>query len=281
LGSVRFNNPAQGIDQLEKNGRLASIPIEAIALDWDQSQVALLQEEGLERQPAEDAGYESLSAAANEPKNYKKWADDFGDYLYRTSKIDIWRSPALKQVSKPGESERDFRIRLSQLARENRDDKVEALRRSYATKMASLQDQIMRAQLRVERERDQMRAQSVQTAISFGTTLLGAILGRKTFSARTIDRAGTTMRGGMRTAREKGDVAQAEQSAEVLKQRLSDLEAELNSEIATIETETDPMQQKLEQVMVRPKKGDIAVRLTALVWAPYWALPDGTATPSY
>jgi hypothetical protein len=158
---------------------------------------------------------------------------------------------------------------------------VEALRKSYSTKMASLQDQIMRAAQRVERERDQLRAQSVQTAISFGATVLGAILGRKTFSTRTIDRAGTTMRGGMRTAREKGDVAQAEQSTEMLKQRLADLESELNSEIATIESDTDPMQQKLEAVMVRPKKGDVSVRLTALVWAPYWALPDGTAKSSY
>ena len=281
LGSVRFSNPDLGIDQLEKSSWLASIPVEAIALDWDQSQKANIQEDELERQPAENAAFEKLVAPATEPANYKKWANDFADFLFRTSKIEIWKSPELKQVSKPGESERDFRIQLSQLAREDRDAKVEALRKSYATKMASLQDQIMRAEQRVQRERDQLRTQSVQTAISFGATVLGAILGRKTISARTIDRAGTTMRGGMRTAREKGDVVLAKQSVEALKQRLADLEAALNSEIATIEAVTDPMQQKLELLTVRPKKSDLSVRLVTLVWAPCWALPDGTIKPSF
>jgi len=281
LGTVRFSSPAQGIDRLERSGFLASIPDEAIALDWEKSQGIQAQEDELERQSVADAGFESPPAPASEPKNYKKWAAEFADFLYRTAKIEIWKNPVLKQVSTPGESERDFRIRLSQLAREDRDAKVEDLRRRYQVRIATLQDQVTRAEQRVERERDQFRAQSVQTAISFGTTVLGAILGRKTFSTRTIDRAGTTVRGTMRSAREKGDIAQATQNAEALKQRLADLENELNSEIAMIEAETDPMQQKLEQVTVRPKKSDTSARLVALARVPYWLAPEGGAPEAF
>ena len=41
------------------------------------------------------------------------------------------------------------------------------------------------------------------------------------------------------------------------------------------------MQQPLEVVAMRPKKGDINVRLTALIWLPYWQTSDGKREPSY
>jgi len=106
-------------------------------------------------------------------------------------------------------------------------------------------------------------------------------MGRKTFSAGNISRASGAIRSGMRTAKEKTDVAAASENLDVLHQQKADLEAELNSEIQILEGTTDPQAQKIEIVSQRPKKADVAVRLIALVWLPHWQSQDGSIHPAY
>jgi hypothetical protein len=57
----------------------------------------------------------------------------------------LWSCPALKESSRPTESEREFRLRLVQASREERDQKVEALRAKYTPKLEAIQDQMRRA----------------------------------------------------------------------------------------------------------------------------------------
>ena len=127
---------------------------------------------------------------------------------------------------------------------------------------------------RVEKEKSDVRQAGIQTAISLGATLLGAFMGRKTFSTGTIGRASTTMRTGMRTVKERTDIAAASENLDVLHQQKADLEAEFNAEMQALEGSTDPSKQAIETVAERPKKADVAVRLVALVWCPYWKTRD-------
>lgn len=89
------------------------------------------------------------------------------------------REKGLKTLSKQNESERDFRIRLQEASREERDKLVERLRQKYAPKIAALGERIRRVEQAVAREEEQAKQQKLQTAISFGTTLLGTFLGKK------------------------------------------------------------------------------------------------------
>ena len=59
-----------------------------------------------------------LPAGAGKAKSYEDWNKDFAGWLFRTQKVDLLKSPSTKEVSKPGESERDFRVRLQQSGRE-------------------------------------------------------------------------------------------------------------------------------------------------------------------
>ncbi len=238
-------------------------------------------ENDLEKTPAESAAFARLAPLASKPENYGAWGKSFSDMLYRSAKLDLYASNSLKLNSEPGESERDFRIRISQLAREKRDEAIEALRKRYASKISALQDRILRAQQKLEKEKNDYHSQTMATAVSVGATLLGAFLGRKTVSSSTLSRAGSAMRSGMRTAKEHGDISNAEESLEVLQTHLAEMESELNQEISLIEEQTDPMQQTLESVALRPKKTDISIRLTALLWLPYWQTLDGKKEPSY
>ena len=69
--------------------------------------------------------------------------------------LELLKSPRLEQSSNPGESERDFRVRLQQHAREQRDAAVEKLRQKYAPKIAALEERRRRSEQAVERESEQ------------------------------------------------------------------------------------------------------------------------------
>jgi multidrug resistance efflux pump len=150
--------------------------------------------------------------------------------------------------------------------RERRDAEIDKLRKKYAPRLAMLGEQVRRGEEKIQREKAQVSDQTLHTAISVGTTLLGALFGRKALSSANIGRAGTAMRGAGRIAREKGDVARAEEGVEVQSQKLTDLQSELDLEISRLQGELDPAVIDIETVSVKARKSDTSVTPAALVW---------------
>jgi prefoldin subunit 5 len=64
------------------------------------------------------------------------------------------------------------------------------------------------------------------------------------------------------------DVARAGETAEAMKQQLSDLEARFQEELAQVESAYDPTLEVFETLELKPKKGDVLVKLVALAWVP-------------
>jgi uncharacterized protein (DUF934 family) len=74
--------------------------------------------------------------------------------------------------------------------------------------------------------------------------------------------------------KESQDVGAAEENVVALQQQLADLEAQFKSESDVLAAATDPLNEKLETISIKPTKANIAVKLVALVWTPHWR--DGT-----
>ncbi len=278
---VRVADAKAGVDVCQDRVFLAQVTDAPVAVDWDEAIEADLVVADLERTPQDPARYEPLPPSVANRKSFDLWSKEFANWLYRTQKVELLKSPSLKEVSKPGESERDFRIRLQQVAHERRDQVTEQLRKKYGPKMAALKDRLRRAEQVKEREAEQAKAQHLQTAISFGATMLGAFLGRKTISATTLGKAATAARGVGRSIKEAKDVARAEENVEAIRRQLADLEAQFEAEVNTLVTKIDPLTEPLETIAFRPTKTNIAVRLVALAWAPHWQEAHGTLTPAY
>jgi hypothetical protein len=273
---VRFSDSKAGIDVTEDVTVLVPITEGAVPVDWDHATDAALALSDLEQMPAEGAQFSAPPAVAGKVKNYEAWGKDFSGWLFRNRKVELLRSPSTKEASRPGESERDFRIRLQQTGREQRDTQSDSLRRKYAPKMTALQDRIRRAEHMVERQQTESRSSQLQAAISVGATILGAFMGRKTISATTIGKATTAIRGAGRAIKESQDVGQAQENRAALEQQLADLEAQFKAETDALAAATDPLNEKLETLSLKPTKANIAVKLVALAWAPHWQ--DGTGT---
>jgi hypothetical protein len=277
LGSavVHYRDPKLQLDEQQPVAYLAELADGPVVVDWQRATTVELSESDLEREPASGASFAPVPSAAGQGKNYEAWKRAFADALFRISKLTLLRSAALEQTSKPGESERDFRARLAQSAREQRDAAVEKLRQKYAPKIATLTDRIRRAEMARQVQQEQATQSKWQTAISVGAGILGAFLGRKRISAGSVGRATTAARGVGRSYKESQDVARAGENVAAVQQQLADLNAQFESETAELSARIDAANEKLEELSARPKKTDITVRLVVLAWAPYWQTGAG------
>ena len=278
LGHAEIHySKSKTIDLTQTLTLLAPFADGPIDLDWTDAKPIDLPVEDLESTPQPRAQFAELPPKAAKPKSYATWRKDFAAWLYQNQRLELFESPSLELVSNPGESERDFRIRLQQLAREQRDDAVEKLRQKYAPKFAQLEDRKRRAEQTVAREAEQAKDQKLQTAISFGATLLSSFMGRKRVSMSTLGRATTAARGVSRSRREAEDVDRAEDNVAAITQRLADLQAQFNAETESLKTSSDPQSEQFDKVSLKPTKANINVKLLTLVWAPY--LQDAQQQP--
>jgi hypothetical protein len=280
-GQIHFGDVTTGADITKDLAFTTQITDDPIPVNWDNAVEFVVSVSDLEANPTSSAQYAELPATAGKAKSYDTWGKDFANWLYRTQKMDLWKSPGLKETSKPGEAERDFRVRLQQKAREQRDDESERLKQKYATKMTSLQEQVRRAQMAVDREAAQAKQARMQTALSVGATLLGAFVGRKAVSYSTLSRGTTAARGVGRAMQQSQDVGRAKDNVAALEERLRQLEADFKAEADVLAAKLDPLTETLQQIALKPAKKDISVRLVALTWLPHWQSPDGKLTPAW
>jgi len=269
---VRFLNAKSKVDAAQNVMNATPISDQAVAVNWDESLPDQFPLQDLEKSPARGAQFAELNPDATKPRNYSGWGRNYANWLYGRQKISLLFSPGTGQVSNVGESERDFRVRLQQSFREQRDEATEKLRKKYAAKLMAAQEKVRRAQEAIDREQAQAKSVGMQTAISIGATILGAFLGggRKIGSRTNIGHAASSAKSVARTMQQAQDVGRAKSELAAFEKQLKDLEERFNQEAAELQSRIDPQNEVFESIVVRPKKADISIQLVALLWLPYW-----------
>lgn len=239
----------------------------AVPVDWSAAVAIAVPVAALRNTAEAGASFQLLPAAAAQPKNYVSWQKAFSRWLAQEEQLELLRHRDTNLTSRPGEAERDFRIRVREAARSARDQALEAVRQTYAAKQATLAEQLRRADAAVGRETEQASQQKLQTAVSLGATLFGALLGRKMVSTGTLGRATTAARGVGRSMKESSDVQRASETAGAVRARQQHLEDQLQQETRAIAAAFD-RPPDLEQLTLRPGRGQVVVQLMALGWDP-------------
>ncbi len=264
LAQIHYSDAKRGIESTEEVRFLTPFAAQAPWVDWYAGKDISVGADELEHEAVAGASFASLPGDAAKAKSYADWERDLADCLFRTRQVNLWQS-ALGQTSKPGESERDFRIRLADLGRERRDAEKAKLNEKYSAQLARIQDQIRRATERKEREAAQSHGQWLQAGLSVGGTLLGALFGGRKLS---VSKMTTAAKSATRIYKEGKDVDVAEESLEQLQGRLHDVSAQLEAEVAALAQRFDPATEQLANAPIKPKKADVDVRLLTLVWVP-------------
>lgn len=233
---------------------------------WAAAEPADITFEELEREPEANSQFAALPAAATKAKSYTAWSKLFTTWLAQSKPLELFKSASLGIESKPNESERDFRVRLQQSAREQRDRLAEELKQRYAPKYAALEERKRRAEAAAERQKSQQSQAVLQSVVSVGSGLLGAFFGRKTLSATNLGRVATAARSVGRTWSEGKEIGHATENIEQLSQKLTDLQQQFEADLAAQQAKLDPANEQFEKVTIRLKKTNITVQLVGLGW---------------
>ncbi|MCU0850730.1 MAG: ATP-binding protein [Candidatus Thermoplasmatota archaeon] len=258
---IRFTNTKTKLDQMKDVLFLTPVTDEPIAVNWENSQQTTMNLSDLQKTPPANVLYSGVPTAALKAKNYSMWETDFTNWLLKTQKIELYKSQNLNSVSMIGETDRDFRIRLQQLARERRDEEVTVLRQKYAQKYAKIDEQLRRGEIKVQEHEAQNRDQKYQTAISLGTTLLGGFLGRKTLGGFR-----TTSRDMGRSMKKKRESEYAKENYQALLEEKRLLDSQFQTEISNMDLKINPINETFETIIITPSKTNIVVRFIGLVW---------------
>lgn len=276
IGNIKFVDTKAGVDTMLQYAVLGPAnSLQPDAIDWSQSKSARVWMEDLLKEPEPDAGFSSPISAMCQPKSYSTWQKEFVNWLFLNKSLNVFRSDITDTFSKPRETEKDFRVRLVQAAREARDTASEALKAKYAPKLATLQNKLETAHQRIDREKAQLAQQQMDSALHVGSTIFGAFMGRRTIGRGTINSAASSARAVGRAAKQQQDVAQAEESVVRIEEQINDLNQQFSRELAELEHKMDVQSEELKTVNIIPKKTNISVALLGLAWCPYWVTEDG------
>ena len=287
VSQVRVADSKAGVDVTQDVTILALITDGAVAVDWDRVVEAGIAVADLESSPTDGAQFGTVPSAASKARSYETWNKDFAGWLFRTQKVELFKSLSMKEVSKPGESERDFKVRLQQATREQRDQAVEELRRKYEPKRAALDERLRKAAQAKERESGQAKQQYTQTILSVVVAaapmaldyFLGA--GRRKVTKTDLERVATAAKGVGRSVQQSGDVGRAEENIDKVQKDIENLDNQWKDDIEALKKRMDSAAEAIERIEIRPTKANISVKLVALAWVPAWRDSQGTMTPAW
>ena len=266
---VSYSDAKLGIDESRDVIVWTPIADGAVATDWEHAEPADFTVADLESHPPAERRFAPLPTAAANPKKYPAWSKDFAQWVARSQTLGLMKSTSTRAVSEPDESERDFRIRLQTMVREQRDADMMKVRDRYASKLTIAEDRVRRANAAVQRQQEQATESKLQAGVSVAATIFSAVLGRKTVSVSTLGRATTAARGMGRIGRESQDVVRAQEELKVATEKRDELTRALDAELQTIAGRWDQARDEpLQRVLVKPKRGGVNVQLVALVWLP-------------
>ena len=269
---VAFTNARYKVDEERAQTYAVEFADGPVLVDWDDGEVFELSGDDLEEKPVSDASFAECPAGASDSKQYPKWEKALKRWIRQNEYITLFRSKTYRMTSEAGETEGEFRARVQHAANEKRDAAAEKLRKRYTSKTTTLQNRLLRAEQAIQREKQQSNTHTVNAAISFGSAILGAVLGRKSVSSTKV---GSAMRKAGSARKQAGDVARAKQTAAKVRADLEELGHQLSAELAEISAKYNAQDEELSEIPVRPKTTDIHVPIIGLTWLPYVKDADG------
>ena len=267
-GEVAFVDRRKDVSEVEPVRKLVYANDIDKIIRWEYADDVDIELDDLRDEPeAEEAIFGEVPREINTARKLKRIAKDFSNYLYHEKRLTLLHNPTLKLYSRPGESEREFRIRLSQAAREKRDAEVDKVRKRYKTRLDRLRKRLERERVELAEDKAEYAARKQEEMVSGAETLLGVfgIFGRK----KSISSAMTKRR---MTAKAKMDVEESEEEIARLEKEIQEMEEEVRVEAEAIAARWEETLDDIQPYEVKPRRTDVSVDLVAVAWLPYWEI---------
>lgn len=267
--SVHLDQPELGSQGVACH-RIAAFGAPPMLVDWERASDVTFDMRVLQTEGQPGAQFMEVPRDVRDPKVFKTLQKNLEELLSRTAIVETLECKSLKLKSQPGEEPAKFHERVSQEIRTRRDAELDKIRQKFQARIEREQDQVARAQERVDRERAEARHAQMDSALSVGTSILGAFMGRSVVSAVRNSASSAS-----RSSRAQADIGRAEDALAREMEDVTKLGEELERELEASARKFDPANFPVESKPVFPKKQDIQIRFCGLVFVPYYVDGQG------
>ena len=270
LCGVRFYDRKRNIDEQTERVLLAPPSTGLGGVDWANAEPLTISQRQLvttpERvDPEQGPFFAPAPESANSARELTSAKKDLSDWLYYNCRLTIQVHNELGIHQKPGERERDFKIRLQQAARERRDIEVDKLEEQVDRRIDRLQDKLRKEERELAADEAEHAARKQQEYVGIGESVLGWVLGRR--STRTLSSAASRRR---MTVKAGQEVEETRAQIEDLKREIAGLEADLKEQAEEITLKWAGILDEIGTEELTPRRADVTVDTVLLAWLPSW-----------
>jgi hypothetical protein len=267
FATVRFVDRKLAIDESVDLTLLTSGGGDSAPLSWKDAVQLKLDPRDLAAAPEEDAFFVSnLPEGATQAKVLSQLSGDLADELYRTQGYELAYNPTLKLYGRPGESERDFRVRCDQVAREQRDAAVDKLKTKYETQLNRIQEKLAQEQGDLAEAKATYKGRQTEEVLS-GLESVAGMFGL--FGARKKSLSGMATKRRLASAAH-ANIAESEADIARLQAQVDDVKSQMAQDADALTEQWTSAAADIQTTKIAPKKTDIDVQMVALAWTPNW-----------
>ena len=261
--SVHFADSAKNIDLTNELNYKVYLQKEASNINFEELEE--FKENSFETNERNNSNYYETPIFIQNEKELKQIQKDFFDFIFRTTKLSLYKNEDLKIISKQNESLTDFKIRIQDRLNEKVDEQIESLQEKFSKTNDSIDDKLNKLFDKLEKEQLQANTTTTDAIISIGTSLLGAFFG-KTTTASTLGKVASSAKGATKILKEKSDVKYVENEIQQLQIEKEELQKTLENEISKINEENKISNFQIEEIFIKPKRTDIFNIKLELLW---------------
>lgn len=270
LATVHFVDRKLSLDESLNYALLLPLTEASRLAAWRDAQPVDLRPRDLEDKAAPDAFFAGqLPSGYTTARAFSSLQTELVDHLYRSEAYVLAYNRALKLYATAGESERDFRARCQQAAREARDKAVDALKEKYKARFRRLEDRLAREEQKLAEYKSTYKGRILEEGLS-GLASVAGFLGIGGSRSRSLGKLSTAATKRRITSSAKSNIDEAEAAITRIQAEDTTLKEELELEANALTEQWAKAVDDMEEIKVVPRKTDIKVQLVALAWAPSW-----------
>ena len=258
LGKLHYVDAKNKIDTWQEISLLAPIDEDEANVLWNEADSIPDLMKQLDKEPVANANFLQIPSGLS--KNAANYQKSFMTYLYQSLPLNLFQATQFGFTSKPGETEGEFRSRLSVFLKEKRDAALAKIDSDNADKLRVIEDRLNRAQGKASDAQHKAFWQKFSVFFSFITSIINLFIGKKltktaiSQTETSIKRAGKIGEDSQAAGRAEEDYATVQQRLEQQKQQLEQEKQNVADKYDADKTPIDSLRSLLEKAISLSKK---------------------------
>ena len=226
------------VDDPDKNG----------AIKWDDFLYQGPSLEKLERSPAPQAVFESISPPFTNAKMIAAINRDFADWVYRTVKFPVRENKLLKVVTRPGMTQAEFITECTNAARTGRDMELAKSLTTLDRQIDALERKLEKEQGELRGDQEELSSRTWEQTHSVAENVLGV------FSRGRTSRLKRAMEKNRMKGQAEADVEESQLAINQMKEQISELQKQREQKSQEVTARWGAMVEKVDEIQLTPAK---------------------------